>query len=317
MEDCLLEVDVMNANDAYQKILNGLIDNEESTVTLLNLYIKMCECLGAPGTRWAHQEIMGYDTKDAVPDYRCVAGNDLKVMSEQVTYCEVGMPICAPRGEWDALAMMKHLKKVDGLVLESPRRVVACRAGFEFYEEQRRNDRVDVIHDIKNIPGDSPNDSFSKIMYENVNVTCSRESLIRMRNGLRTRIKNETETLAKKCGLEEGCNMKSNSITVIGNNNQIASACRDVTQTMTISVAKEDWKSLEAALVAVKVAAEDIAALRDAIQREPPKSSKDLGSAVMGWIVKMLGKAADKTIDIPFDTATAVLSAMICKYCGC
>lgn len=317
MEDCLLEIDVMNANDAYQKILDGLMGNEESTVTLLNLYIKMCECLGAPEHSWAHQEIMGYETKDTVPDYRCVAVNDLRVMSEQVTYFEMGMPICVPRGEWDTLAMMRHLKKVDGLVIQSSHRLIACRAGFEFYEEQRRKDRVDVIHDIKSIPGDSPNGSFSKIMYENVNVTCSRESLIRMRNGLRTRIKNETETLAQKYGLKEGRNMNSNSITVIGNNNQIASACRDVTQTMTISVAKEDWKSLESALVAVKVAAEDIAALRDAIQREPPKSSKDLGSAVMGWIVKMLGKAADKTIDIPFDTATAVLSAMICKYCGC
>ena len=313
----MLEVYAMDENEACCKILDGLIDNEVSTVTLLNLYIKMCERLGVAEFRWAHQEIVGYDTIDTVPDYRCVAANDLKVMSEQVTYFEVGMPIYVPRGEWDPLAMMRHLKKVDGLVIQSSHRIIACRAGFEFYEEQRRKDRVDVIHDIKSIPGDSPNGSFSKIMYENVNVTCSRESLIRMRNGLRTRIKNETETLAKKCGLEEGCNMKSNSITVIGNNNQIASACRDVTQTMTISVAKEDWKSLEAALVAVKVAAEDIAALRDAIQREPPKSSKDLGSAVMGWIVKMLGKAADKTIDIPFDTATAVLSAMICKYCGC
>lgn len=313
----MLEMYAMDENEACCKILDGLIDNEVSTVTLLNLYIKMCERLGVAEYRWAHQEIVGYDTKDAVPDYRCVAANDLKVMSEQVTYFEVGMPIYVPRGEWDPLAMMKHLKKVDGLVLESPHRVVACRAGFEFYEEQRRNDRVDVIHDIKNIPGDSPNDSFSKTMYENVNVTCSRESLTRMRNGLRTRIKNETEVLAKTYSLTKERKMNPNTITVIGNNNQIASAGGDVTQTMTISVAKEDWRSLETALIAVKVAAEDIAALRDAIQREPPKSSKDLGSAVMGWIVKMLGKAADKTIDIPFDAATAVLSAMICKYCGC
>lgn len=120
----------MDEKEACCKILDGLIDNEVSTVTLLNMYIKMCECLGVTKCRWAHQEIVGYDTKDTVPDYRCVAGNDLKVMSEQVTYCEVGVPIYVPRGVWDSLAVMKYLKKVDGLVLESPRRVVACRAGF-------------------------------------------------------------------------------------------------------------------------------------------------------------------------------------------
>ena len=307
----------MDEKEACCKILDGLIDNEVSTVTLLNMYIKMCECLGVTECRWVHQEIVGYDTKDTVPDYRCVAGNDLKVRSEQVTYCKVGMPIYAPRGEWDPLAMMKHLKKVDGLVIESSHRIIACRAGFEFYEEQRRKDRVDVIRDIKRIPGDSPNGSFFKIMYENVNVTCSRESLIRMRNGLRTRIKNETEVLARTYGLTMECKMNSDAITVIGNNNQVAVANGDVKQTMVTSVVKEDWESLEAALEAVKVSAEDIAALRDAIQREPPKSSKNLGSAVMGWIVKMVGKAAEKTIDIPFDAATAVLTTMICKYCGC
>lgn len=322
MEDCLLEIDVMNANDTYQKILNGLMDNEESTVTLLNLYIKMCECLGAPGHSWAHQEIMGYDTKDTVPDYRCVVYNDLKIISTQVTYFKEGMPLSIPRGEWDALAMMKHLKKVDGLVLESPCRVVACRAGFEFYEEQRRNDRVDVIHGIKYIPGDSPNDSFSKIMYENVNVTCSRESLIRMRNGLRTRIKNETETLAKKCGLEEGCNMKSNSITVIGNNNQIASACRDVTQTMTIGVAKGDWAALSKVLDQQGIKVEDQALLKEALEAEPVPPAEcavdkpRFGAKVSAWMASIMQKVFLGVYNVEIGVMSNMLSAALLKYYG-
>lgn len=114
---------------------------------------------------------------------------------------------------------------------------------------------------------------------------------------------------------------KNIAINTSGDNTQINIANGNATQTATMSwqsvVRAGDWETLRTALEAIKVASDDIAALRDAIEREPPKSSKDLGSSVKGWIVKMVGKAAEKTIDVPFDTATAVLTAMICKYCGC
>ena len=114
---------------------------------------------------------------------------------------------------------------------------------------------------------------------------------------------------------------KNITINTSGDNTQINIANDNAMQTATMTsrsdVQTGDWESLKTALEAVKVAVEDIATLRDAIQREPPQSSKDLGSAVKGWIVKMVGKAAEKAIDIPFDTATAVLTTMICKYCGC
>lgn len=318
----MLEGYAMDENEACCKILDGLIDNEMSTVTLLNLYIKMCERLGVAEYRWAHQEIVGYDTIDTVPDYRCVAANDLKVMSEQVTYFEVGMPIYVPRGEWDPLAMMRHLKKVDGLVIQSSHRIIACRAGFEFYEEQRRKDRVDVIHDIKSIPGDSPNDSFSKTMYENVNVTCSRESLIRMRKGLRTRIMNETEALAKKYGLKEGRNMNSNSITVIGNNNQIASACRDVTQTMTISVAKGDWAALSKVLDQQGIKVEDQALLKEALEAEPVPPAEcavdkpRFGAKVSAWMASIMQKVFLGVYNVEIGVMSNMLSAALLKYYG-
>lgn len=312
----------MNENEAYQRILDGLIDSEGSTVTLLNLYVKMCECLGDAVCHWARHEILGYGTKDAIPDYRCVVYNDLKVISTQVTYFELGEPLSIPRGEWDSLAMMKYLKKVDGLVLESPRRVVACRAGFEFYEEQRRKDRVDVIHDIKSISGDSPVGSFCKVMYENVNVTCSRESLIRMRNGLRTRIKNETEALAKKYGLEEGRNMNSNSITVIGNNNQIASACRDVTQTMTISVAKGDWAALSKVLDQHGIKVEDQVLLKEALEAEPIPPAEcavdkpRFGSKVSAWMAGIMQKVLLGVYNVEIGVMSNMLSAALLRYYG-
>ena len=78
-----------------------------------------------------------------------------------------------------------------------------------------------------------------------------------------------------------------------------------------------DWDSLKHALEELRIAQEDIESLRAAISRELPRSSKDLGCAVTGWIVKMVGKAAEKAIDIPFDVAASVLTTLLCKFCGC
>jgi hypothetical protein len=113
---------------------------------------------------------------------------------------------------------------------------------------------------------------------------------------------------------------KNITITASGDNTQINIANNNATQTATMTARSEvrtgDWDSLKHALVELRIAQEDIESLREAISHEPPKSSKDLGGAVTGWIVKMVGKAAEKAIDIPFDVATAALSALICKFCG-
>lgn len=114
---------------------------------------------------------------------------------------------------------------------------------------------------------------------------------------------------------------KNITINTSGDNTQINIANDNASQTATMTcqsgIRTGDWESLKTALEDVKIDAEDIAALREAIAQEPTKSSTDLGPAVKSWIVKMVGKAAEMAIDVPFDTATAVLTAMICKYYGC
>lgn len=114
---------------------------------------------------------------------------------------------------------------------------------------------------------------------------------------------------------------KNITITASGDNTQINIANDNATQSATMTAHSEvragDWDSLKHALEELRIAQEDIESLRTAISREPPRSSKDLGGAVTGWIVKMVGKAAEKAIDIPFDVAASVLTTLVCGFCGC
>ena len=113
---------------------------------------------------------------------------------------------------------------------------------------------------------------------------------------------------------------KNITITASGNNTQINIANDNASQTamMTLpnEVQKEDWESLKQALGKMKIAADDIVALRDAIQEERPRSVGDLGSPVKNWIAKMVGKAAEKIIEIPFEVAETTFVSIIVRYFG-
>jgi hypothetical protein len=90
-----------------------------------------------------------------------------------------------------------------------------------------------------------------------------------------------------------------------------------ISQTMSMTVHSHNFESLAEYLKSQGVQEQNIAELKEAIQKDPkPSGEGKFGKAVSGWIGKMLTMAADGTWHITLGTASHLLALAIGKYYG-
>lgn len=109
---------------------------------------------------------------------------------------------------------------------------------------------------------------------------------------------------------------KNITINSSGNNAQINIAQDNATLTATQEIKSADWSSVEDALRKINVAEADIQELKSILNTEHPASKESLGVNIKGWIAKIIVKVADGVVNLPFETAAAILSTIVCKYYG-
>ena len=110
--------------------------------------------------------------------------------------------------------------------------------------------------------------------------------------------------------------MKNISINVPGNNAQFNIAQEGSTINATQLNGGGDWSMIAAELTRLRVAADDIAELKDILAKERPVAKDKFGPKINQWIAKIVVKASQGLVDLSMSTASNVLAALICKYYG-
>ncbi len=90
-----------------------------------------------------------------------------------------------------------------------------------------------------------------------------------------------------------------------------------VSQSMSLSISKNDIESLSKFLSSNDIENNDIELLKNAIKSDPtPTQAEKLGSHVNDWILKMLSKSADGSWNVGIATAGNLLAGAIATYYG-
>ena len=109
---------------------------------------------------------------------------------------------------------------------------------------------------------------------------------------------------------------KNITINVPGDNAQINIAQDGSSVNAVQSNECGSWSSIESELVKLRVAADDIAELKEILAHERPSAKDDFGPKINQWMAKIVVKASQGLVDLSMATASNVLAALICKYYG-
>ena len=109
---------------------------------------------------------------------------------------------------------------------------------------------------------------------------------------------------------------KNITINVPGDNAQINIAQHGSSVNAVQSNESGSWSSIETELAKLRVAADDIAELKDILVHERPSAKDDFGPKINQWMAKIVVKASQGLVDLSMATASNVLAALICKYYG-
>ena len=109
---------------------------------------------------------------------------------------------------------------------------------------------------------------------------------------------------------------KNITINVPGDNAQINIAQDGSSVNAVQSNESGSWSSIETELTKLRVAADDIAELKDILAHERPSAKDDFGPKINQWMAKIVVKASQGLVDLSMATASNVLATLICKYYG-
>lgn len=105
-------------------------------------------------------------------------------------------------------------------------------------------------------------------------------------------------------------------INASGNNTQINIAQDNAHQDATQSIEASNWESLSDSFRKLQIVESDIQELKSILQEERPATKGLLGGRTKKWIMKIAGKIAGGVANLPFETASSILSTAICRYFG-
>jgi len=104
---------------------------------------------------------------------------------------------------------------------------------------------------------------------------------------------------------------------ITGNVQNVATGSTNVHQQATITVERENFEQLEAALLNVGLVPEDVESLKRAIQKDREEQvTEKLGGEKGKWLQKVLSKAASGGLSATVDVASSVIVKALSQYFG-
>jgi len=104
---------------------------------------------------------------------------------------------------------------------------------------------------------------------------------------------------------------------ILGNVGNVSSGGNNTSQTATVQVLQNDFKSLQKYLSDAGISEKDIGDLKEAVKTDPrPKSSQAFGKKVSAWTGKMISKAASGVWKVSTTIAADIISKALLNYYG-
>lgn len=300
------------------KALNEAIDLLSSqsgslTDALLKIKVVMFAIGHKELTEWANNELNGYTSLDAVPEYRIIGSRAMGLLEDIVRHyptsqlptshldderrkflleSKIHQPISVVQGfaegkegghiksplppEWFSAfkkGLAEHIWVSNAWIQTEPTQYLEIVMTV-------RSRLLDFALELKSQLGDAEGDS-------------------------------EVKEAAKKidaASMFNGAVFGNNTIVIVGDNNKAS---------IQNEIKRGDFESLAAVLRKNKVAEADVAELQTAIQDDGTDTvNKKPGSAVQGWMKKMLGKAVDTSWQIELGIAGNLLTDALKAYYG-
>ena len=265
--------------------------------------------------KWADQELNGYPDKDSLPEYRVLRhveskGHFVGPYGKQVKNAPIP-PTCLP-DDWQDWARTEYLnsgvggyeellRKQDDGMFQSPWPADLLRlVGQDIYEY------MNCVQAWKVIP---------------------RGSIIGLTDAIRNRVLGFALEIERANPSAGEASLNSNPVPlstvsqvfhtqIYGNVANLASGNRDVRQSGEVNVSRGDLAQLDGALRELRVSAEDITALHEALTEDRREQNKGIGSRAAAWMGTMLSKAASGAWETSLSAASAVLPKLISQHLG-
>nr|WP_288467502.1 hypothetical protein [uncultured Pseudomonas sp.] len=266
--------------------------------------------------QWVRNEIQGYPSRDSIPEYRAVTfiphGN-LENLARR--YNDMPLPIAGIPQEMRSRLLVSRFQQsiavIEGFAHQSEKLTVNISQSMHPYLMHG----IDPSYSIVNAWGVIPEGTFLQM----INEARSRllDLLLNLDDQIPAHVKDaDLATVSKISGLNEIFKGA-----VFGSGANINFAIGDGSQAShnSSSVTQNDIDSLLNELAKSKVPAEDLNALRAAIDDDAAESGpspNELGPTVRRWISSMVSKAGTAAWDVPIQTSAALLANAISKFYG-
>jgi hypothetical protein len=263
---------------------------------------------------WIDNELAGYPDDD-VPEYRIISTE----VRGSLTSFRWQMP--------DTQLPIGHLTPKQKKQLTS----FSMASSLELVEEAIKSYRTKGGGMVRNLPVESTM-VFQKVMEQGVNVIrawcqVNMGDVENIISEVRTRLLNFALELKEVVGDDTLTEMKSKGVpeqagkifemTINGTGNSIYLA-HNSTQIVTITNKAGDVEGLIKALSAIGIPTDELDALRIAIGQDQTAGVKPvLGESKTGhWAVKLIGRAANKGIDVGVDLVSSTIAKTIAAFNG-
>lgn len=296
----------MTNQELYEYISDSVLDADSNIVTLLLRFKELSHRLGYDKyATFAANELDGY--LEQKPDYHRSV--------KYAVYADVSPMLGVPQSHVRLNEKQMFEVFADGTNREYPV-CWECRNGVvELSTALCQNVSsvvVDKLYDAR--------DSTTGDDYTNVQVECSRVTIAKLFHDIRSfvaldvqRIIAEHPELAlAKVEPESGAKKVMTTININGSNNQVATACGDVNQSMTIGGSPEQLGELVALLQKQHVMQEEIEELTMILCQNPPRTKDEVGDKIGNWFGRVAVRAAQAGSEI----SIGVIVAAISKFLG-
>ena len=296
-----------------EDIQSSAVDAKSDLATLLRKCKLLAARLGSqPLEDWVVWESNGYPNDAPVPDYRIwplqMKGHFWGPYGSRIEYASIPFA-CLPekaRKHYERYECRQSIAGVEAILNNKPGTVrvstgdLALLLGGEVYEH----------HNCVQAWGEF-----------------STGQVVELLNSVRNRILDFALALWKEApnageiDIPFPITMESKRVTQIFNTTVFGGSANLVgtsnDSSIEFNIGSKDFVAVEKVLIQNRVAPEDVAELRQALETDPaPPSAEKFGPKVSNWIAKMVGKAASGGWNLSLGAAGNLLAQLVSRYYG-